>query len=352
MIESQTDPRPPLRIAGLAIPTRYALAPLAGYTQLPFRRAVRELGGLGLATTDLVHATALRAGNRGALTRIATTPDDSPLAVQLFGSRVDELLAAVCRLEDHDYAAIDINMGCPKAGRDTQGGGARIACDTDAAVQLVEHVIAATELPVTVKLRLGWDNDNITAPNLAARFEQIGVAALTVHGRTRQQAFTGNVSLDGIAETVAVAGDMPVIGNGDIRSIEDAQRMLEQTGCAAVAIGRGAITDPWIFRKLADAEAGRSPRTPTAAERVAFLRRHFEFTLEQHTEHACILFRKYARWYGRTLGLPEELEGRLRRFSSANEFHDIVGEFANRAKEHVDAAVDAVRVPDRPVDHW
>ena len=155
-------------------------------------------------------------------------------------------------------------------------------CDAVGASRLVEQVVAAVRLPVTVKMRLGWDQSSITSPILARRFEQAGVQAITIHGRTRQQGFQGTVSLDGIAATVDAVQSIPIIGNGDVRTPEDAIRMRNVTGCAAVAIGRGAMLDPWIYRKIGDLQAGQPVRMPSQDDHVDFLVRHFELMTHQH----------------------------------------------------------------------
>jgi tRNA-dihydrouridine synthase len=335
------------------IPSQYFLAPLAGYTHLAFRRAIRELGGLGLATTDLVHATQLCSGHRHSLELITTHPEDLPLSVQIFGSNAEQLAAAARWLENHGYAGIDINMGCPMAKVNGQGGGARLLCDADQACRLVEKIVASVSLPVTVKMRLGWDRDSITSPYLARRFEEAGIQGITVHGRTRQQGFQGGVDLDGISATVDAVVRIPVIGNGDVRSVDDAIHMQQTTGCAAVAIGRGAMLDPWIFRKLADHHEGRTPREPTRDEQIDFLVRHFTLMREQHAERSCILIRKFAAWYGARLGIPEDLENRLRQFSDATEFESIVSEIRRRHGERqINMATALIKVPNGPVERW
>lgn len=347
------DSEPPLRIGARQLPSRFCLAPLAGYTHLAFRRALRELGGLGLATTDLVHATQLVNGHRHSLELIETRAEDRPLSVQIFSGQDDHLVDAARWLERRGYEGVDINMGCPMAKVNGQGGGARLLCDADHASRLVERVVGGVKIPVTVKMRLGWDRDSIAAPWLARRFEDVGVAAITIHGRTRQQGFQGDVDLDGIQATVAAVNRIPVIGNGDVRSVDDALHMRRVTGCAAVAIGRGAMLDPWLFRKLSDVESGRVPREPTPDEHVAFLARHFALMTEQHGERSCVLFRKFAAWYGARLGIPEDLERRLRLFTSAAEFDAIVSEIRVRHGERRSPIATAlVKVPNGPVERW
>jgi tRNA-dihydrouridine synthase B len=350
---NEAIPAESIAIGQRQIPSRYFLAPLAGYTHLAFRRAIRELGGLGLATTDLVHATQLCCEHRHSLELVETHADDRPLSVQIFGGSVDQLVAAARWLEAHGYAGIDINMGCPMAKVNGQGGGARLLCDADHASRLVEQVVAGVSLPVTVKMRLGWDRESISAPYLARRFENAGIAAITIHGRTRQQGFQGTVDLEGIAATVDAVERIPIVGNGDVRTAGDALEMQRITGCAAVAIGRGAMLDPWIFRKLSDHARGLTPREPTRDEQVDFLVRHFTLMTEQHRERSCILFRKFAAWYGARLGIPEDLEHRLRQIGSFEEFELIVAGIRRRHGERrTTLATALVKVPNGPVERW
>jgi tRNA-dihydrouridine synthase B len=354
-----------IQIGNRILATRYFLAPLAGYTHLAFRRVIRECGGVGLATTDLVQAAHLISGTRWARELVATHAEDRPLSVQIYGGVPEHLVQAARWLEDHGYGAVDINMGCPMAKITGQGGGARLMCDTDGACGLVEQVVAAVKIPVTVKMRLGWDRERISAPALAREFEQLGVAAITIHGRTRAQGFRGAVDLKGIRAVVEAVQHIPVIGNGDVRSVADAWQMRQLTGCDAVAIGRGALIDPWIFRRLQVAEESREHEFPdwpadppdchpTPSEQIGFLVRHFALMVEQHGEfQSCRMFRKFAAWSGARLGIPEDLEDRLRRFESIAEFDEIVAEIRNRHGTRRDARPTAeIRVPNGPVEYW
>jgi tRNA-dihydrouridine synthase B len=351
--QTDSDAVDGITIGSRHLRSRYFLAPLAGYTHLAFRLALREIGGLGLATTDLVLATHLLSEHRKSMELVATCDDDKPLSVQIFSGHIDQLVRAAQWLEDHGYGGIDINMGCPMAKINGNGGGARLMCDTDHACETVAAVVNAVNLPVTVKMRLGWDRDNITAPALAREFERCGVAAITIHGRTRQQGFHGEVNKDGIRDTVEAVDRIPVIGNGDVRTADDAIAMRHDTGCAAVAIGRGAMMDPWIFRRIRQTNSGQVAGDPTADEQVDFLIRHFELMTQQHQDYSCILFRKFAAWYGAKLGIPEDLEDRLRRFDSLDEFHEIGAEIRERHGEREQTVPTAlIRVPNGPVERW
>jgi nifR3 family TIM-barrel protein len=335
---------------------------------------IRECGGVGLATTDLVQASHLVSGTRWARELVTTHPADRPLSVQIYGGEIRHLVAAARWLEERGYEAVDINMGCPMAKITGQGGGARLMCDTAGACGLVGEVVQAVKIPVTVKMRLGWDRERITAPALAREFEQLGVAAITIHGRTRQQGFRGSVLLDGIRAVVEAVARIPVVGNGDVRTIADARRMRQHTGCAAVAIGRGALLDPWIFRRLQLADSAGatfdavndSPSAqcrsideaiefaPSPREQIDFLARHFALMVDQHGEfQSCRMFRKFAAWYGARLGIPESLEDRLRRFENIAEFERIVEELRSSHGHRLDPRPTAeIKVPNGPVEHW
>lgn len=340
-------------VGGRVLSSRYFLAPLAGYTHLAFRRAIRELGGIGLCTTDLVLGPYLVRGTPKSRRLVKTHPEDRPLSVQIFAKRIPDWIAAAKWLEDHGYGGVDLNMGCPMGKINRGGGGARLLCEANEATHLVEQVVAAVEIPVTVKMRLGWDRDSLTAPLLAREFEKAGAAAVTIHGRTRQQGFGGSVDLDGIKAVVDAVDQMPVIGNGDVRTPQDAVRMRQITGCDAVAIGRGAMLDPWIFRRLQQLTVGEPVTEPTPAEQIAFLVRHFTLMADEHDDYACTLFRKFAGWYGARLGIPEDLEDRLRRIERIAEFDAVITEIRERHGQRTSTIATAeLKVPNGPVERW
>ncbi|MCA9006172.1 MAG: tRNA-dihydrouridine synthase family protein, partial [Planctomycetaceae bacterium] len=196
------DSRPPVSYGALQLESRYLLSPLAGYTNLPFRRIVRELGGVGLATTDLVNARGLLEGSEKTLQLTQTCPEDSPFAVQIFGSEPQQMKEAAQLLESRDVDSIDINMGCP-VNRIVKGGaGASMMCRPSDTVSLVQTVVEAVKIPVSVKMRLGWDDSELSAPFFAREFEKVGVVAVAIHGRTREQGFRGVVNHDGIRKVV------------------------------------------------------------------------------------------------------------------------------------------------------
>src|SRR5687768_4271141 len=216
----------------LQLKSNLFLSPLAGYTNLPFRLTIREIGGLDLATTDLVNARSLLEKNPKAFKLIETSPADRPLAVQLFGSVPEEMKDAAAYLESIGISSVDINMGCPVKKVTKVGGGSAMMTELDKTARLVSGMVNAVKIPVTAKMRLGWDDENITAPELAKSLKDAGVAAIFVHGRTREQGFAGRVNLAGIRRVVEAVPGLPVIGNGDVTTSEAAKVMFDETGCA------------------------------------------------------------------------------------------------------------------------
>jgi len=316
-------------IGSLELSSNLFLSPLAGFTNLPFRLVVRELGGLGLATTDLVNARSLVERNRKALKLIETCPGDHPLAVQLFGSVPEEMRDAAVCLASLGVDSVDINMGCPVRKVCGVGGGSAMMTNLEATVRLARGMVDAVRIPVTAKMRLGWDADNITAPDLARALEDAGVAAVFVHGRTRAQGFGGTVNLPGIRAVVEAVKRIPVIGNGDVTTPEAAQKMVEETGCAGVSIGRGAFYNPWIFQHTQEYLAsGRLPSEPTFEERVRVMSRHLDKMIEIFGEHGgCLMFRKIAPWYARRFGPAKEFSRQATLISSKADFERVMAHY-------------------------
>src|SRR3954470_8767529 len=266
-----------MRLGPHSLSSNLFLSPLAGYTNLPMRLTLRELGGLGWGTTDLVNALSLLERNPTALKLVATAPEDQPMAIQLFGSVPEEMRDAAVACEALGAQGVDINMGCPVKKVVKIGGGSAMMTELDKTAALVRGMIAAVKIPVTAKMRLGWDDDNLTAPDLARVLEDAGVAAIFVHGRTRAQGFSGTVNLAGIRSVVQAVKSIPVIGNGDVTSPEAAKHMLDETGCAGVSIGRGAFYNPWIFAHTRHyLKTGELLPEAGYPSRVTVMRRHLE----------------------------------------------------------------------------
>jgi nifR3 family TIM-barrel protein len=372
-----------MRIGSLTLPSNLFLSPLAGYTNLPFRLVVREIGGVGLCTTDLVNARSLLEKNKNAFKLIETRPADSPLAVQLFGSVPEEMRDAAAKIESLGFASADINMGCPVRKVCNVGGGSAMMTELAQTAALVQGMVNAVKIPVTAKMRLGWDDDNLTAPDLARALEDAGVAAIFIHGRTRQQGFSGTVNLAGIRAVVQAVKNIPVIGNGDVITPQAAKKMLDETGCAGVSIGRGAFYNPWIFQHTLDYLKVANPRQvldcgsplplsdgqpmhenrqragavqdaaapnedfgtynnlppePAFAERVRVMCRHLDLMIEVFgEEQGCRMFRKVAPWYAKRFGPCHEFNKRVVRVSTRAGFHEVLENYTRWRQQFLDA---------------
>jgi nifR3 family TIM-barrel protein len=367
-----------MRIGSLELKSNLFLSPLAGYTNLPFRLVIREVGGVDLCTTDLVNARSLLEKSPRALKLIETCTADRPLAVQLFGSVPEEMRDAAQYLEFIGISSVDINMGCPVRKVCRVGGGSAMMTELDKTAGLVRAMVAAVKIPVTAKMRLGWDDQNITAPDLARALEGAGVAAIFVHGRTREQGFSGTVNLAGIRAVVEAVKSIPVIGNGDVTTPEAAKKMFEETGCAGVSIGRGAFYNPWIFLH-AQHYLGTGELLPesTFDERVRVMRRHMDLMAEVFgEEHGCRMFRKVAPWYAKRFGPANVFNKRVVTISSKAEFHQVLCDYFEWRKQFLDengelnpryqpaplvasfmqepgaARRDSIPVPKGPVEVW
>jgi len=336
-----------MRFGPLTLTSNLFLSPLAGYTNLPFRLVVRELGGVGLCTTDLVNARSLLEKREKAFKLIETRPEDAPLAVQLFGSVPEEMRDAAMFVESRGVASIDINMGCPVRKVVNVGGGSAMMTELGKTAALVKGMVDAVKIPVTAKMRLGWDDKNITAPDLARALEDVGVAAIFIHGRTREQGFSGTINLAGIRAVVQAVKTIPVIGNGDIITPQAAKKMFDETGCAGVSIGRGAFYDPWIFRRTLSylgapgvthpTNAGEISPEPPFNERLRVMSRHLDLMVEVFGEElGCRMFRKVAPWYAKRFGPAAEFNRQVVRISTRQEFHTVLENYLRWRQQFLD----------------
>src|ERR1700744_4659108 len=327
-----------MRLGFLQLKSNLFLSPLAGYTNLPFRLVVREVGGVGLCTTDLVNARSLIEKNPKALKLVETTPADSPLAVQLFGSVPEEMREAALIVEARGAVSVDINMGCPVKKVCKVGGGSAMMTELDKTAALVRGMVNAVKIPVTVKMRLGWDDDNLTAPDLARALEAVGVAAIFVHGRTREQGFGGTVNLAGIRKVVEAVKTIPVIGNGDIVTPQAAKKMFDETGCAGVSMGRVSFYYPWIFqRTLQFVQTGELPPEPAFDERIRVMNRHLDLMIEVFGEElGCRMFRKVAPWYSKRFGPCHEFNKKVVQVRTRAEFNDVLENYIRWRQQFLD----------------
>lgn len=320
----------PLIIGTLKLATNLLLAPIAGYCDLGFRLVARSCGGVGMACTDLLCPEGVLRENYRSMILAATSPLDTPLCMQLYGGNADRLADAARWAEDRGAHVVDINMGCPVDKITKRDGGSKLLCDIDNTLRLVDKVARALRhTPLTAKLRLGWDDSCIVAPQLAARLEDAGVQMVTVHGRTTEMRFSGRCRPDGIAAVVAAVKRIPIVGNGDIASPADAQRMIEYTGCRGLMIGRAALSAPWIFRDIwSYLTTGVVPPAPTIDQKAQLMRDHFRVYAEHRSERAAVIeFRKRVSWYAKQMNPCWQLKQDMRLINSAADFEDVLSRF-------------------------
>jgi nifR3 family TIM-barrel protein len=320
----------PLRIGPVSLATNLLLAPIAGYCDLAFRLVARSCGGVGMACTDLLCPEGVLRENRKSMELAMTCEADSPLCMQLYGGNVELLCEAARWAEDRGAHVIDINMGCPVDKITKRDGGSKLLCDPDNTMRMVERIVRVLrQTPLTAKLRLGWDDTCIVAPQLARRLENAGVQMITIHGRTTEMKFSGEARLNGIAEVVAAVDRIPVIGNGDVRTPQDAMRMIDVTRCAGVMIGRGALSTPWIFRDTwSYLTSGVIPPEPTIVEKCQLMRDHFEHMSRFRSERSAVIeFRKRVSWYAKTMHPCNTLRDEMRTINSTADFESVLSRF-------------------------
>lgn len=336
-----------LRIGAVTLPTNLLLAPIAGYCDLAWRLTCRRLVGpdglgLGLACTDLLSPQGLLRGSASSLDLAQTHPEDRPLSMQLYGSDPAIMADGAQWAAEHGATIVDINMGCPVDKVTKKDGGSKLLCIPEAAEGIVRACVRVLEplgIPLTCKMRLGWFDGQPVAEWLAPRLIDAGAAAITIHGRTTEQKFQGVVNLDGIAlvvEAVRAAHrgpgpGVPVIGNGDVRSPEDAALMLARTGCDGVMIGRGALSTPWLFRDAAwFLRTGQRLPEPSEDEKLDITLGYLDLMLRFRGEHYALRqIRQRIAWVGKRIngGHCKRLKEAVRVAQSTAEVRDRIEEF-------------------------
>lgn len=312
-----------MKIGNVELKNNIFLAPMAGVTDLAFR-IICDRFGAGLSYTEMVSAKALSFSDKKTNTLMKT--ENLPTAVQLFGSDPDIMAQAVPDVEKHGLFT-DINMGCPAPKIAGNGEGSALMKNLDKAERIIGAICDKATKPVTVKMRSGWDDEHINAVELARIAEKCGAAALTIHGRTREQYYSGKADR-GIIRRVCDAVSIPVIANGDIFSAEDAKSMLEETGASAVMIGRGSQGNPWIFRQINELfEGGEVLAVPTPEERISLAMEHITLMCELKGEHRGIReARKHASWYIKGLRGAAQLRNKVNSATSLEEMRSILSE--------------------------
>jgi nifR3 family TIM-barrel protein len=306
-----------MQIGSLQLSGNIFLAPMAGVSDLPFRLLCKEQGA-SLVYTEMVSAKAMHYNDEETWELTRTHPDEAPAAVQIFGSEPEIMAEAAEKLSHReDISLIDINMGCPAPKIIKNSEGSALMKKPEVVRSIIREVVKASSKPVTVKIRKGWDEKNINAVAVAAICEEEGASAVAVHGRTREQYYSGNVDLTIIKE-VKNALTISVIGNGDIRRPEDAKKMIDFTGCDAIMVGRGSQGNPWIFKNIVDYfKNGVYTSHPTKEELLVTLLKHYSLMEEYKGERAAVLeMRKHLVWY--IHGLPGSAGIRAQIFRTQN----------------------------------
>lgn len=291
-----------LKIGNVTLDNNVILAPMAGVTDLPFRLLCREMGA-GLVCMEMVSAKAIFYESKNTETLMEIHPGEMPASLQLFGSDADIISEMAKRIEEKPFAILDINMGCPVPKVVNNGEGSALMKNPKQVEEILSKLVKAINKPVTVKIRKGFDDEHVNAVEIAKIAESCGVAAVAVHGRTREQYYSGHADWE-IIRAVKDAVSIPVIGNGDVVSPAAAEKMLKETGCDGVMIARGAQGNPWIFREIANyLETGVLPDAPSNQEKKELILRHARMQLEYKGEYTGVReMRKHLSWY--TVGMP------------------------------------------------
>lgn len=323
-----------MNIGNIELSAPLALAPMAGITDLPFRLICRRLG-CGMTVSEMVSAKGLLYKNVKTTEMLRIDDGERPTAIQLFGSVPAELAEAARMVEASGADMIDFNMGCPVPKIVNNGEGSALMKNPQLAHDILAAMVKTVKIPVTVKFRAGWDDANRNAVEVARAVEAAGVSAVAVHGRTRQQFYEGKADWSIIAD-VKQAVKVPVFGNGDIFTVADGLRMLEQTGCDGLMIGRGADGNPWLFTALAAALRGEPlPQPPSLKERLAQAAEHLEMLSAYKNEVVAVKeMRRHISAYLKGMPHAAEFRGRFHKVDTQEQFSELLAEYSECAHRY------------------
>ncbi|MFW6001635.1 MAG: tRNA dihydrouridine synthase DusB [Halanaerobium sp.] len=305
------------------------LAPMAGISDYPFRQLIREMG-VKLLYTEMVSAKGFEYGNKRTKELLEyNRKNDGKIAVQLFGEESDFLARAAHNIrKEYNVDIIDINMGCPAKKIVKNGAGSALMKNLDLAEKIIKSVVNSVEIPVTVKMRSGWDSNQINAVELAKISEAAGAAAVAVHGRTRQQFYKGSADWNIIRE-VTESVNIPVIANGDIFTAEDAAAVFKETNCSGIMIGRAAQGNPWVFREIIEyLKTGKKINSPTNSEKIDFAIRHLRLAVDFYGEKQAVPFmRKHIAWYIKGMPYSSKIKNKVNKLFDKNKLITLLKEY-------------------------
>ena len=313
-----------LKIGNVELENRYILGPMAGVTDLPFRLLCREQGA-GLLCMEMISAKAIYYNNRNTESLLEIHPDEQPVSLQLFGSDPKIMSEMAKRIEERPFAILDVNMGCPVPKVVKNGEGSARMKEPKLVYEIVSALVKAIEKPVTVKIRKGFDDEHVNAVEIAKIIEEAGASAVAVHGRTREQYYSGKADWD-IIRQVKEATSIPVIGNGDVTSPQKAEELVRQTGCDGIMIARGAEGNPWIFSEMiAYEETGVVPPRPDKDAVREMMLRHARLQLQYKGEYCGIReMRKHVAWYTKGLKGAARLREKVNEVESLEELENLL----------------------------
>ena len=315
-----------LKIGNVELENNLILAPMAGVTNLPFRIVCKDYGA-GMVCTEMASAKAMFHNDQKTKRLFNTEGEKRPISFQVFGSELESIAYAVKYMSDF-ADIIDINMGCPAPKVVKNGDGSKLLLDLEKAKQIIEIAVQNSKVPVTVKFRKGWDKENIVAVEIAQIAEQAGASAVTIHGRTKSEFYTGKADWD-IIKKVKQSVHIPVIGNGDVTDEESALAMFKQTGVDGIMIGRGSFGNPWIFRNIKHyLQTGEKLPQPTNQDRLQILEKHIKLAVEEKGEDVAIKeLRKHISWYTKNLKNSSEFRNSINKIEKKDELISTIEEY-------------------------